>query len=101
MSLLAMPLLVTNLGCEMLYILEQRLKAQNITKDKSSKVLHDVAKTMFDREWVDNSLCIPQGMYTVASTKKIFDKLAHSSIMRLSESRCELSGPPWTCLFAC
>ena len=37
MSSLAMPMLVVNLGCEMLYILEQRLKAQSIPADKSCK----------------------------------------------------------------
>lgn len=87
MSQLTMPLLVVNLGAEMVYILEQRLKAQNIPADKSCKVLHDVVRTMFDASYVDK-LFAPQDMYTVAQTRKIFDRLAHSSIMRLSESRC-------------
>lgn len=87
MSQLAMPLLVVNLGCEMTYILEQRLKAQNIPADKACKVLNDVIRTMFDPGYVDK-LFAPQDMYTVSQTRKIFDRLAHSSIMRLSESRC-------------
>ena len=33
-----MPMLVTNLGCEMAFILEQRLIAQDIPLEKSSKV---------------------------------------------------------------
>ena len=37
MSLLSMPFLVTNLGGEMIFILEQRLHAQNIPKEKSNK----------------------------------------------------------------
>ncbi len=86
MSQLAMPLLVVNMGCEMVYILEQRLKAQNIAPDKACKVLNDVIRTMFDAEYVDK-LFAPQDMYTVSQTRKIFDRLAHSSIMRLSESR--------------
>lgn len=86
MSQLAMPLLVVNMGCEMVYILEQRLKAQNIAPDKACKVLNDVIRTMFDPEYVDK-LFAPQDMYTVSQTRKIFDRLAHSSIMRLSESR--------------
>lgn len=36
-SLLAMPMLVINMGGEMVYILEQRLRAQNIPTDKSRK----------------------------------------------------------------
>jgi hypothetical protein len=35
--LCAMPFLIYNLGVEMVYILVQRLKAQNITPDKSVK----------------------------------------------------------------
>ncbi|KAG2431870.1 hypothetical protein HXX76_009363 [Chlamydomonas incerta] len=69
----------------MTYILEQRLKAQNIPADKSCKVLNDVIRTMFDPGYVDK-LFAPQDMYTVSQTRKIFDRLAHSSIMRLSES---------------
>jgi len=85
MSLLAMPLLVVNLGSEMLYILDQRLKAQKIPSDKACKVITDVVKTMFEAQFV-KELFAPQEMYTVAQTRQIFDKLAHSSIMKLSEA---------------
>ncbi|GAX78582.1 hypothetical protein CEUSTIGMA_g6021.t1 [Chlamydomonas eustigma] len=85
MSLLAMPLIVVNLGCEMLYILDQRLKAQSIPEDKSCRVLQDVVRSMFDTEYAEK-LFSPQEVYSLASTRKIFEKLAHSSIMRLSES---------------
>ncbi|GMH42918.1 hypothetical protein BSKO_10840 [Bryopsis sp. KO-2023] len=85
MSLLAMPLIVANLGCEMLYILQQRLVAQNIPSDKSVKVLHDVVRAMFEPSFV-SQLFVPQTLFTVQSTRTIFDKLAHSSIMRLSEA---------------
>lgn len=34
----AMPMLVVNMGAEMMFILEQRLKAQSISPDKSGKV---------------------------------------------------------------
>ncbi len=45
-----MPMVIINLGGEMMYILDQRLKAQAIPSDKGSKVLNDVARTMFDKE---------------------------------------------------
>eukprot|EP00798_Chlamydomonas_sp_ICE-L_P005067 gene5067-34862_t len=85
MSLLAMPMVIINMGSEMLYILDQRLKAQNIPPEKGCKVLHDVVNTMFDKSYVEK-LFSPQDLYSVSSTRKIFDRLAHSSIMRLSES---------------
>jgi hypothetical protein len=34
---LANLFLLVNLGCEMLYIIDQRLSAQNIAKDKSAQ----------------------------------------------------------------
>ena len=80
-----MPLIVLNLGGEMVYILNQRLQAQSVQDDKAKKVLLDVARAMFSPVFVDQ-LFAPQEMYTHASTKQIFEKLAHSSIMRLNKS---------------
>lgn len=37
MSLRSLPILFINLGGEMLYILDQRLRAQNIPDDKAKK----------------------------------------------------------------
>ena len=85
MSLFCMPFLIINLGGEMLYILEQRLQAQSIPQEKSIKVLQDVTKAMFGEKFVQE-LFKPQQLYSNPSTREIFDKLAHSSIMRLSES---------------
>lgn len=82
-SLLAMPMLVINMGGEMVYILEQRLRAQNIPTDKSRKVLSDVVKTMYSKKFIAE-LFKPQPLYSSRSTRQIFDRLAHSSIMRLN-----------------
>jgi hypothetical protein len=84
-SQLAMPILVMNLGGEMMYILNQRLQAQNIPHEKAVKVLGDVIRTMFTPQFIEE-LFKPQEMYTNAATKQIFDKLAHSSIMRLNKT---------------
>jgi len=80
-----MPFLLFNLGSEMIYILDQRLKAQNIRAEKSQKVLKDVTKTMFNKQFIDE-LMKPQPIYSNHSSREIFDKLAHSSIMHLSTS---------------
>uniref|UniRef100_A0A7S3D0J4 OSCP1 n=1 Tax=Palpitomonas bilix TaxID=652834 RepID=A0A7S3D0J4_9EUKA len=81
----AMPTAVMNLGGEMLYILQQRLNAQNIPPEKSLKVLEDIVHAMFSASFID-SLFKPQEIYTLQSIRAIFDKVAHSSIMRLSTS---------------
>ncbi|KAH8052583.1 organic solute transport protein 1 [Aureococcus anophagefferens] len=69
----------------MLYILEQRLSAQNVQSEKSVRVLCDVVRTMFSARFVAE-LFKPQWMYKDKSIRQIFDKLAHSSIMKLNET---------------
>ena len=83
-----MPMLIINMGGEMMYILEQRLRAQSIPPDKSSKVLVDVVRTMYNKKFI-RELFKPQEMYKNDATRQIFDRLAHSSIMRLNESSME------------
>lgn len=93
MSLFAMPIVMANLGAEMVYILEQRLKAQQIPDEKGNKVLNDVVLTMFNHNFY-TEVFRPQEAYNIGSTRQVFDRLAHSSIMRLSTARC--TPPPTT-----
>ena len=69
----------------MVYILAQRLQAQNVPSDKSKRVLQDVIRTMYNPMFI-TELFRPQDVYSMQSTRQIFDRLAHSSIMRLNES---------------
>lgn len=80
-----MPMIVLILGGEMFYILNQRLQAQNIVEEKAKKVLQDVVKAMFSPPFIQE-LFKRQEVYSVSATKQIFEKLAHSSIMRLNQS---------------
>lgn len=83
MSLRTMPMIVLNMGSEMLYILNQRLHAQKIAGAKRQRVLCDVTKTMFAEDFV-SALFNDQDIYAAPDVRKIFDRLAHSSIMRLN-----------------
>ena len=85
MAAFAMPILIVNMGGEMVYILAQRLQAQNVPPDKSRRVLQDVIRTMYNKMFIEE-LFRPQDVYSMHSTRQIFDRLAHSSIMRLNES---------------
>jgi hypothetical protein len=49
---MAMPILVYNLGVEMVYVLCSRLKAQTIAPDKSIKVIHDVVTSLLDKKFI-------------------------------------------------
>jgi hypothetical protein len=83
-----MPIIVINMGGEMVYILQQRLQAQKVQDDKAIKVLQDVIRAMYSPLFI-TELFKPQDMYSAISTKQIFEKLAHSSIMRLNKQSME------------
>ncbi|XP_037082097.1 protein OSCP1-like [Pollicipes pollicipes] len=85
MSLKAMPLLFLNMGGEMIYILDQRLKAQDIHQGKAEKVLDDILGLMYTGRFVEE-LFRPQPLYSAQGLRTIFYRLAHSSIMRLNKS---------------
>lgn len=81
--LMAMPVIIYNLGGEMIYVLCSRLKAQEIPNDKSNKVIHDVVSHLFDRKFLSEI-----NKHRIVSkhqeVRQMFEKLAHSSIMRLN-----------------
>lgn len=84
------PLVFFNLGGEMLYVLDQRLRAQNIAQGKGKKVMADIVTTMFKTKFTDQ-LMQPQTMYSRHAVRSMFDKLVHSSIMTIeSESMDKL-----------
>ena len=82
-SLNVLPFVILNLGGEMIYILDQRLRSQDIDKDRALKVLSDIVKSMLSESF-QVELFRPQAMYSMNSIKQIFQKLAHSSIMKLN-----------------
>ncbi|XP_028675070.1 protein OSCP1 isoform X2 [Erpetoichthys calabaricus] len=85
MSMRTLPLLFINLGGEMLYILDQRLRAQNIPGDKAKKVMNDIITTMFNKKFMEE-LFKPQELYSKKALRTVFDRLAHASIMRLNQA---------------
>ncbi|XP_069478734.1 protein OSCP1 isoform X2 [Ambystoma mexicanum] len=85
MSLRTLPLLFINLGGEMLYILDQRLRAQSIPGDKARKVMNDIITTMFNKKFMEE-LFKPQELYSKKALRTVFDRLAHASIMRLNQA---------------
>ncbi|XP_028415430.1 protein OSCP1-like [Dendronephthya gigantea] len=85
MSTKTLPILFLNLGGEMLYILDQRLRAQSIPQEKAQKVLHDIIGSMFNKRFMDE-LFKPQDAYSKKAMRTVFDRLAHASIMRLNSA---------------
>lgn len=85
MSLKTLPILFLNLGGEMVYILDQRLRAQNIPSEKATKVMHDILCTMLNKRFMVE-LFKPQDAYSKKAMRLVFDRLAHASIMRLNSA---------------
>ncbi|XP_061839161.1 protein OSCP1a isoform X1 [Nerophis lumbriciformis] len=95
MSMRTLPIVLVSLGGEMLYILDQRLEAQNPSGDNSEKatglwseqdrhrVMNDIVGTMFSKAFMDE-LLKPQQMYSHRTMKVVLTRLAHVSIMRLN-----------------
>ncbi|XP_077193403.1 protein OSCP1 isoform X1 [Paroedura picta] len=95
MSTRTLPLLFLNLGGEMLYILDQRLRAQSIPGEKARKdewtevdrrrVMNDIVTTMFNEKFMEE-LFKPQELYSKKALRTVYDRLAHASIMRLNQA---------------
>ncbi|XP_046874887.1 protein OSCP1a isoform X2 [Hypomesus transpacificus] len=93
MSMKTLPLLFINLGGEMLYILDQRLRAQNTSDDNTHKgvwseddrkrVINDIISTMFNKGFMEE-LLMPQEVYSHRALRTVLTRLAHASIMRLN-----------------
>jgi len=78
------PLLFFNLGGEMLYVLNQRLEAQNVPSDKSQKVLSDIISTMFKPNFCQQ-LFESKSVYGMKTLCELYKKLIHASVMRVSK----------------
>jgi len=84
-SHVALPILLLNLGGEMIYVLRQRLLAQKVDPVKGEKVLNDVIGQLFEPTFLSFAFK-PRGLYSFNETKMLFSKIAHSSIMKLNET---------------
>ena len=78
------PLIILNMGAQMIFILNQRLIAQKIADDKASRVLTDTMKVLFGLEMYNN-IFKPKIMYHSSKIYSIFHDITHSSIMRLND----------------
>ncbi|KAI3386125.1 hypothetical protein SNEBB_011329 [Seison nebaliae] len=85
MSLKTLPFLLINLGGEMVYILDQRLRDQEITSEKKRKIMQDIITSMFHRPFVEE-VFKPQEMFSTSNLRNIFDKIAHASILKLNSN---------------
>ena len=65
---LMLPFIILNLGAEMVYILDQRMRAQELDQAKSSKVLNEIIQHMLNQN-VIKEIFRAQTMYSLKSTR--------------------------------
>ncbi|KAG5670950.1 hypothetical protein PVAND_001179 [Polypedilum vanderplanki] len=76
--------LLINLGCEMLYIIEQRLIAQNIDKEKSAQVLRDVTNALLSPNFFSYiSTTFGNEIMSLQQARILLTDIACCSLMRL------------------
>ncbi|CAK1555866.1 unnamed protein product [Leptosia nina] len=68
----------------MVYVIEQRLKMQNISMDKSETVLTEIAAVMFHPNLLEE-LFLPQPVAPHAAIKQLIIDISLSSIMKLDD----------------
>lgn len=81
-----MPLLVFNLGGEMVYIIRRRLQAQNVEAERSQRVVDDIMRCLCGTEQFVCEIFTPQRLPTYEEARASFDRLAHCSIMKLNKN---------------
>eukprot|EP01147_Barroeca_monosierra_P002096 gene2096-5150_t len=79
----ALPILLLNLNCEMLYVIEERLIAQRVAADKAIRVREDLISAMFDREFI-RQMFKPQPIYDQAQLMAMLQHFSQATIIRLS-----------------
>ncbi|CAH2092769.1 unnamed protein product [Euphydryas editha] len=84
MSHFATPFIVINLGCEMIYVIDQRLKTQKVPLEKSERVLTDIVNVLLHPKLLDE-LFIPQPAATHAVIRQLLQDISATSIMKLDD----------------
>ncbi|EDW10236.2 protein OSCP1 [Drosophila mojavensis] len=85
--------ILVNLGCEALYVIDQRLKAQQIAADKSLQVIHDVTSVLLEPKFIESlingSMHSNAQLLTADHCKFMLNDIATCSLMRLDETSME------------
>ncbi|XP_041981864.1 protein OSCP1 [Aricia agestis] len=84
MSHFATPFIVINLGCEMVYVIDQRLQSQNVPADKAERVLTDIVTVLLHPKLLDE-LFIPQPVGSHTTIRQLLQDISATSIMKLDD----------------
>ncbi|KAJ8935117.1 hypothetical protein NQ314_013013 [Rhamnusium bicolor] len=82
MSHYVTPFLVLNLGSEMIFVIAQRLQAQNIPHERATLVLEEIISVLISKSLIAD-LMKPQATYSHENVREIVEDVTQSSAMRL------------------
>ncbi|XP_023310013.1 protein OSCP1-like [Anoplophora glabripennis] len=82
MSQYVAPILVLNLGSEMIFVIAQRLQAQNIPHERATLVLEEIISVLISKPLIVD-LMKPQTTHDHNSVRAIIEDVTQSSAMRL------------------
>lgn len=88
MSNQAAPILFLNLGAEMLYVLDQRLRTQDIEMSKGSRVMNDIISNIYNSSLL-GEVFKSQPIYGKKDLGSIYKRLVNSSIMKVDPASME------------
>ncbi|EDW00720.1 protein OSCP1 [Drosophila grimshawi] len=85
--------ILVNLGCEALYVIDQRLKAQQISTEQCVQVIHDVTTVLLEPKFLESiingSMHSNAQLLTADQCKFMVNDIATCSVMRLDELSME------------
>ncbi|ALC42205.1 CG13178 [Drosophila busckii] len=85
--------LLLNLGCEALFVIDQRLKAQLIPQEKSVQVIRDITTVLLEPKFIESlisgSIHESAQLLTVEHCKFMINDIATCSLMRLDGNSME------------
>lgn len=85
MSHYVTPFLLLNLGSEMVYVIAQRLQAQNIPHEKATLVLDEIIGVLVSKE-VMRDIMKPQATFSQSTLKAMITEITQCSAMRLDQN---------------
>mmetsp|Transcript_36266 Transcript_36266/g.88587 ORF Transcript_36266/g.88587 Transcript_36266/m.88587 type:complete len:312 (+) Transcript_36266:82-1017(+) len=86
-SRIAVPFLVANMGCEMVFVIEHRLRElpeTSVPQKKRDEILDDIIRAVFNDALMEN-IFAEQKLYAIDTFRKLLFAMAQSPSMRISQ----------------
>jgi hypothetical protein len=86
MSKTVNPFLLLNMGCEAVYVVDQRLLAQNISKEKGAQVLNATVNYLLGYDRLQE-MFRPKDTLLLSEVRSVMEGMVNCSIMKITGPR--------------